>query len=97
MITYAHSHTTHALHVCACLHACTHTDTYGSPNPTPVSLASGRDTPDPVLDSHILSADLDPDVNKPEHCRSNKRHIGEDRKTGMSPEEHEEKGELRPL
>lgn len=47
MITYAHttcSHTTHALHVCACLHACTHTYTYGSPPHTPVSLASGRDT-----------------------------------------------------
>lgn len=31
MITYAHSCTTHALHVCACLHMCAHTDTHGPP------------------------------------------------------------------
>lgn len=63
MITYAHSCTTHALHVCACLHMCAHTDTRVPPS---VSLANGRDMPGPVLDPQLLSADLDSDTNKPE-------------------------------
>lgn len=94
MITYAHSCTTNALHVCACLHMCAHTDTHV---PCSISLANGRDMPGPVLDSHLLSADLDSDTNKLEHCRSNKRHVGEDRKTGTASEEREQKGELYPL
>lgn len=91
---------THVLYVlCMCVHAsiCVHTQTHMSSPQPPSALANGRDTPGPVLDSHLLSTDLDSDTNKPELCRSNKRHVGEDRKTGTASEEREPKGELRPL
>jgi len=92
MITNAHTCTT-VLYMPVHAYMCIHAQTHMSQSAWPVR----RDTPDPVLGSHLLSsADLDSDMNKPEHCRSNKRHVGEDRKTGTASEP-EQKGELHPL
>lgn len=76
---YTHIHTScmFCMHVHAHIHVRVHTYM-----PPPQAWPMRRDKTGSALDS---------DMNKPEHPRGNKRHAGEDRKTG------EEKGGLCPL
>lgn len=75
---YTHTHVMHVLSACACLHTCRCTHIHAPPPAWPMR-------------RNKTGSALDSDMNKSAHPRGNKRHAGEDRKTG------EEKGGLCPL